>query len=562
MDLRSTGLTRSYWPSDTSTPVLDITVGDLLRAAASDAPDAVALVDGRPQPAERRTWTYRQLLTESERVARALLKRFAPGERLLIVAPNSAEWVILQMGAALAGIVLATANPAYRERELDYVLRRSHAAGVVATEQYRGHHIRATIERLAAELPHVRHVLVLECLDELLDQSPTRAPLPDVRPEDAAQIQYTGGTTGFPKAVLLHHRGIANTPNLVLTQAGMQIGDTWINVMPLFHVGGCVTTGLGIVGRRGAHVVLPEFQPGLVLELIEALGGNMSLLVPTMLVRVLEHPDLKRRDVSSVHTIVSGAAPVPAELIRRTKSAFGCQFTNIFGQTEVCGVVTTTRVEDTPEDQAETIGRAVPHVEIKIADPSTDEIVPVGTEGEICARGHQMMIGYLDDAEATAATLREDGWLHTGDLGSMDERGYVRITGRLKDMIIRGGENISPREVEEVLYTHPAVAEAIVLGVADAEWGEEVAAVVRAVNPAAPPSPIELRDHCRAQIARFKAPVLWAFVEAYPTTAAGKIQKFALREEIAAGRLALERVQSAPREAPPGPADTVRRVDP
>jgi fatty-acyl-CoA synthase len=270
--------------------------------------------------------------------------------------------------------------------------------------------------------------------------------------------------------------------------------------------------------------------------------------VPTMLLRVLEHPEIATRDLSTVHTIVSGAAPVPAELIRRTKRTFSCEFTNIFGQTEVSGVVTTTSVEDTPEDQAETIGRAIPNVELKIADPTTAEILPVGAEGEICARGHQMMIGYLDDPDATAATLRADGWLHTGDLGSIDERGYLRITGRLKDTIIRGGENISPREVEEVLYTHPAVAEAIVLGVPDPEWGEEVAAVIRPVDRSSPPSAAELREHCRSQVATFKSPALWAFVEAYPTTAAGKIQRFTLLDEIAAGRLVLERVRSGPRQ--------------
>jgi len=543
-----TTLTRSYWPANGSPPVLDITVGDLLRAAAAGAPETIALVDGCDDPAGRRRWTYAQLVAESEGVARGLLRHFRPGERLLIAAPNSAEWVLLQMGAALAGLVLATANPAYRERELDYVLRRSHAVGVVTADEYRGHDLRDTICRLTASLPHVRRVVSLSGVAELRSEALTGTPLPEVRPDDPAQIQYTGGTTGFPKGVLLHHRGIANTPNFVLTAAGMRTGDTWINVMPLFHVGGCVTTGLGIVGRRGTHVVVPEFQPALVLELIEALGGNMSLLVPTMLVRVLEHPEIATRDLSSVHTIVSGAAPVPAELIRRTKRAFSCEFTNIFGQTEVSGVVTTTRVEDTPEDQAETIGRAIPHVELKIADPTTAEILPVGTEGEICARGHQMMIGYLDDPDATAATLRADGWLHTGDLGSMDERGYLRITGRLKDTIIRGGENISPREVEEVLYTHPAVAEAIVLGVPDPEWGEEVAAVIRPLDRSSPPSASELREHCRSQVARFKAPALWAFVEAYPTTAAGKIQKFTLLDEIAAGRLVLERVRSGPRE--------------
>ena len=536
--------TRSYWRAGTSPPVLDMTVGDLLRAAASEVPQANALIDGCGDPAERRAWTYAELLDDSEQLARGLLQHFQPGERVLIVAPNSARWVVLQMGAALAGLVLATANPAYQERELEYVLRRSQASGVIVAREYRGHDLLATMRRLVADLPNVRLALPLEELDDLSAGAPTIAPLPAVRSEDPAQIQYTGGTTGFPKGVLLHHRGISNTPNFVLTQAGMRTGDTWINVMPLFHVGGCVTTGLGIVARRGTHVVMREFEPALLLELFETLGGNISLLVPTMLVRVLGHPDISGRDLSSVHTIVSGAAPVPAELIRQTKRTFGCQFTNLFGQTEVSGVVSTTRVDDTPEDQAETIGQAVPHVEIKIADPLTDEIAPLGAEGEICARGHQMMIGYLDDPVATAATLREDGWLHTGDLGSMDERGYLRITGRLKDMIIRGGENISPREVEEVLYTHPGVAEAIVVGVSHPEWGEEVAAIVRPVDPAASPTARELRDHCRVQIARFKAPALWAFVESFPTTAAGKIQRFAVRDEIVAGRLRLDRIVS------------------
>ena len=537
-----TPLTQSYWPADRSKPVLDITVGDLLRSAAHDAPDTVAVMDGHPDRDRRRSWTYAELVADSERVARSLLERFQPGERLLIVAPNSADWVLLQMGAAMAGLVLATANPAYQERELDYVLRRSRAVGVVVADEYRGHDLPGTIGRLAAGLSHVRDVLRLSRLDELLRAAPAWSPLPEVRPDDPAQIQYTGGTTGFPKGVELHHRGLANTPNLVLTQTGMRTGDTWINVMPLFHVGGCVTTGLGIVGRRGTHVVVAEFQPALLLELFEVLSGNMSLLVPTMLVRVLEHPDLRRRDVSSVHTLVSGAAPVPAELIRRTKRAFDCQFTNLFGQTEVSGVVTTTRPDDTPEDQAETVGHPVPQVEIKIADPTTGEVLPIGVEGEICARGYQTMTGYLDDPEATAATLGDDGWLHTGDLGSMDERGYVRITGRLKDMIIRGGENISPKEVEEVLFSHPEVAEVIVLGVPDPEWGEEVAAVIRPVSTSAPPSAAELRDHCRGQIARFKAPALWAFVETYPTSAAGKIQKFELLDQVRAGRLVWERL--------------------
>jgi fatty-acyl-CoA synthase len=531
-------LTWSHTPADTSAPVHQRTVGDLLRQAAADAPRACALVDGVADPVARTEWTYAQLLADCEAVARALLGRFAPGERVLVVAPNSADWVLLQMGAALAGLVLATANPGYRDRELAYVLSRSGAVGVIVADEWRGHDLAATLRRLSDGRGEVREILRLAQWPELIAEGrATDTPLPVVRPADVGQIQYTGGTTGFPKGVLLHHRGMADAPELVLGQAGLRRGDTFVNVMPLFHVGGCVTTGLGIVAHRGTHVVAPEFTPGLFLELAETFQANVSLLVPTMLLRVLEHPDLTRRDVSSIHTIMSGAAPVPAELIRTTKRTFGCQFTNIFGQTEVCGVVTTTTPHDSPEDQAQTIGRAVKQVEIKIGRRGTGEILPIGEEGEICARGHQMMAGYLDDPAATAATIDIEDWLHTGDLGSMDARGYVRITGRLKEMIIRGGENVSPAEVEEVLYTHPAVAEAVVLGLPHPEWGEEIGAVVRLAPGRAAPDAGALREHCRAQIARFKAPSRWFFVDGYPTTAAGKVQKFVLRERIVAGEL-------------------------
>lgn len=534
-----TQLQTSYWPADRTCPIRDdLTMAVLLAEAAAEAPQQVALVDGVRDPAARRRWTYAELLADSTRLARSLLSTFEPGERILILAPNSAEWVVLQMAAGLAGLVLATANPAYQEREIDYVLRRSGAVGVVFADSYRGHDLRSTVNRLSANVPAIRALWRMSDWDALMALGDPSTVLPTVDAAAPAQIQYTGGTTGFPKGVLLHHRGICNTPSLVLKQCGMQLQDTWVNAMPLFHVGGCVTTGLGIIARRGTHVVAPEFDAQLVLDLFEQERANISLLVPTMLIRMLDHPSFGTRDMTSVHTLVSGAAPVPAELIRRTKLAFGCSFTNIYGQTEVSGVVTTTRTSDTPEDQAETIGQAVPQVEIKVSDPETGAVCPLGEEGEICARGHQMMTGYLDEPELTATTLDADGWLHTGDLGSMDERGYLKITGRLKDMIIRGGENISPREIEDVLFEHPDVLEAVVLGVPDESLGEIVAAVVR-VDPALGTAGVvaKLQDHCRSRIARFKSPSQWYLVDAYPTTAAGKIQKFALRDAIVSGEL-------------------------
>ena len=381
-----------------------------------------------------------------------------------------------------------------------------------------------------------------------------------MRPDDPAQIQYTGGTTGFPKGVLLHHRGIANTPNFVLTQAGMRTGDTWINVMPLFHVGGCVTTGLGIVGRRGTHVVVPEFQPALILELIEALGGNMSLLVPTMLragPRASGHDHA--RPLQRAHDrLRRGTRPGRADPPNQTSVQLRV---HEYLRPDRGARASSPRraCEDTPEDQAETIGRAVPHVELKIADPATAEILPIGAEGEICARGHQMMIGYLDDPQATAATLREDGWLHTGDLGSMDERGYLRITGRLKDTIIRGGENISPREVEEVLYTHPGVAEAIVLGVPDAEWGEEVAAVIRPVDPSSPPSAVRSCGSIAARRSRgSRHPLCGRSSRPTPPRPRARSRSSPCSTTIAAGRLVL-RALSSP-EPPREPMASSRHV--
>jgi fatty-acyl-CoA synthase len=360
---------------------------------------------------------------------------------------------------------------------------------------------------------------------------------PEVAPGDPVQIQYTSGTTGFAKGALLHHRGAVNAARLSAERAGLQEGDTWVDPIPLFHVGGSVLAQLGALSRRGAHVVLPGFDPGLVLELVEAEQGNLLLAVPTMLVALLDHPDRPRRDLSSIRTVMSGSSTVPAELVRRTKSLLRCDFSILFGQTELHGVLTQTLPTDSDEDQAETIGLPLPHVEVKIADPDSGRPLEAGEQGEICARGYQSMLGYFEMPEATAVALDEEGWLHTGDLGSMDERGYLRITGRLKDLIIRGGENIHPAEVEQVLAAHPAVTAVAVLGVPDPTWGEQVAAVVQPHPEAAAPTIAALHAHCRETLAAFKTPKLWFLVDEHPLTPSGKIQKFVLRERIAAGEL-------------------------
>jgi fatty-acyl-CoA synthase len=523
----------------------ETTLGDLLRVAAAEHPGRVALVDAGPEPAQRRSWTYAELLSTAERVARALLVRFRPGERLAIWAPNCAEWVLLQQGASLAGLVLVTVNPANRQRELDYVVRQSRAAGIFFVPEYRGFDMAAAVRTARATAPELREAVSFADWAEFLATTDAIKILPAIAPGDPAQIQYTSGTTGFPKGALLHHRGIVNASRFVARGAGATEGAVWINAMPMFHIGGGALTEIGTFAFRGTYVLMPAFDAGLLLELVETYQGTITLVVPTMLSDLLSHPDLGKRDTRSLLSIMSGASFVPADLVTRAKEALGCQFSIVFGQTELHGVITQTDLDDSADDQSRTIGRPLPMVDVKITDPDSGATLPVGTRGEVCARGYQTMLEYFEQPEQTRLTLSGDGWLRTGDLASMDERGYLTITGRLKDMIIRGGENIYPRELEDVLGSHPGVAAVAVVGVPDDTWGEQVGAViVPAGHPA--PSPDALRVYCRERLARFKAPSFWYFVSDLPTTATGKIQKYVLKERIERGELAGTETVSLP----------------
>jgi fatty-acyl-CoA synthase len=490
-----------------------------------------------PDPGTRRRWTYAELLTDSERVARALLARFRPGERVAVWAPNIPEWVLLEFGAALAGIVLVTVNPALRRRETAYVLAQSRSVGLFYFDEFRGNPMAATVAQLRPELPELRDAVSFSAWDEFLAAGDPSMRLPEVRPGDPAQIQYTSGTTGFPKGAHLLHRGITNNARFTFARAGMRRGAAWVNPMPLFHTGGCVLGVLGPVWFRGTHVPVLAFEPGMVLELIEAERAYGFGAVPTMLIAMLEHATFRSRDLSSLGVVVSGGSTVPADLVRRIEGALGVKISIVFGQTELSPVVTQTRLSDTPEDTALTIGQPLPQVECRIVD-AEGKVVPVGVAGEFCARGYQVMREYFDKPEATAETIDADGWLHTGDLCAMDERGYFSITGRLKDMIIRGGENIYPREIEECLFAHPGVADVAVVGVPDERWGESVAAVVRAADPANPPAVDELFAFCRERLAPHKAPRHWYYIDAFPLTGSGKVQKFVLRERIAKHEIA------------------------
>lgn len=521
----------SYWVAPEQVELWDETVGQMIDRVAAEHPDRDALVFHAPDTPPRH-WTYRQFVADSRRVARALLEHFAPGENIAVWSPNRAEWVLLQHGAARAGLRLVTVNPAYLGGETSYVLRQSRAKGLFYMPSYRGVDLAAIVAEIAPELNELRTAVSFDDWETFLDSADANTALPDPRPEDGTMIQYTSGTTGAPKGVLLSHKGLVNGARLVAERAELETGAISINSMPLFHVGGCGTMELGTFSRAGTYVLAPGFDAAHVLQLIEIHRGTVTLAVPTMLIGLLEHPARTQRDLSSLRTMVTGGASVSAELVRRVKSTFGCRFTITFGQTETSGPAIQTSVRDSEVDQAETIGRPLPSMEARIVDLTSGKPVPFGTQGEIHMRGPLVMLEYFDRPEDTAQTIDSDGWLHSGDLGSMDERGFVTITGRSKDMINRGGEKIYPREIEDLLFQHDAISDVAVVGVPDEKWGEHVAAVVRLKPDVPAPSALQLRTYCEQNLARYKIPVEWFTVDTFPQTPSGKIQKFVLCEQI------------------------------
>lgn len=527
-------LSVSSWPADTSQPVLETTVGGVLRSAEKRAGSAVALVEAVPDKAARRRWTYSSLLEESERVARALLGRFQPGERVAVWANNIPEWVLLEYGCALANLTLVTVNPALRPRELTYVLGQSRAAGIFMVPEFRGNPMAASLESARSSLPELREAVSFKDWEGFCVSGSKAEKLPEVQPDDIAQIQYTSGTTGFPKGAMLHHRGITNNARFFMQRRGPAAAAIAVNPMPLFHTAGSCMAVVGFPQFDCCHVLVPYFDPGLVLEVCESEQATAAAGVPTMLIAMMEHPDFRGRDLSRLQSVASGGSTVPADLVRRIESALGVTFTIVLGMTETSPVITQTWPQDTAEDKAETIGQPLPQAEVRIVDPATMETLPTGVTGELWVRGYQVMKGYFDKPAETAQAI-VDGWMRTGDLCSMDERGYLRVEGRLKDMIIRGGENIYPREIEELLFGHPTVAEVAVVGIPDPQFGEQVAAFVR---PAAGQTPTEadLFAYCREHLAAQKTPKYWVFLNAFPLTPSGKVQKFVLREEFLISR--------------------------
>ncbi len=448
-------------------------------------------------------------------------------------ASNIPQWVILELAAGLAGITVVTVNPALRLQELAYVLGQSQADGIFLVPAYRGSPMAEMVQKVRGDLPALREVVSFADWEAFCAEGAPDRALPEVSPHAPAQIQYTSGTTGFPKGAVLHHRGIVNNARLYTARLGLGPGSVQLTAMPLFHTAGCVMAVLGAVVTRGTLVLAPYFDPGLMLELIAAERPATVAGVPTMLIGMLDHPGFRPGRHGIGTAVVTGGAVVPPALVGRVEAAFGAPVSIVFAQTEASPVITQTSPQDTAEDRAHTLGRPLPQTEVKITDPASGQTVAPGITGEVCTRGYHVMTGYFRDPGKTAAAIDADGWLHTGDLASMDERGYCQIAGRLKDMIIRGGENIYPREIEQVLFEHPTVADVAVVGVPDATWGEQVAAFIRPA-PGQTPDPGELFAYCREHLAPHKTPRYWTVVEEFPQTPSGKIQKFVLRERFLA----------------------------
>ena len=528
-------LQTSYRERTTDAEVLDISTGDALRRAAAAAPDRTALIEVAPEgqasivgaASTTRRWTYAELLEDAELCASWLLNRFEPGEHICLWAPNVPEWIILQYGAALAGMVLVTANPALRADELRHVLDRSQSVALFHVGAFRGSDMAATATEVESS---VRDRIPMDDLLSRIRGEARTITLPAVAPESAAQVQFTSGTSGHPKGALLRHRSLVTNAAMVAHRIG-QADDIVLTPMPLFHTAGSVLGVLGAAATTSTLIIPLMFDPALMLRTIEREKATVIAGVPTMMAALLDQCSKKNYDLSSVRVAYSGGAPVPIELCRQVEKTIGAALVSVYGQTELSPIVCATGPSDSELDKAETSGLPLPQVDVRIADPDTGEVVPVGAEGEVQARGYQTMIGYIGQPDATMRTFLDDGWSRTGDLGRMDERGYIRITGRLSDMIIRGGENIYPVEVENALATHPAISQAAVFGIPDDYWGEIVGAVIIARSGASVPAAEDLVAHVRSKLSPQKTPTAWFTAANLPLTASGKVQKYVLSKQ-------------------------------
>ena len=525
-------LTQSLFPAQADTPYRPTTVAEMLNRQAQARGDALALREILADGSVGREWTYAGLLAEAERLGRALAARHERDARIAIFSSNIPEWVLMELAAPLAGLTLVTVNPALNRRELRYVLEQSRAEAVYFVPTVRDFDLTPIVEAACVDLPTIRHRILLTDHPTLFDGEATGV-LRKTTPDDVVQIQYTSGTTGFPKGALLHQHGLIQNAIAALGRWGVGPGDRILAIVPMFHTAGVVLV-LGGLGHGAALLLPPGFVPEMLVRVIDRDRPGFFSGVPPMIGGMIDEAERSGRDVASVRSIMVGGAMVAPELVSRTRKVFGAPIQIVYGQTETSLGITCAWMDDAAADLAGTIGQPLPHMDVAILDTRDNSVCPIGMQGEICCRGFNVMTGYNDNPEATAATIDADGWLHTGDLGTMDARGYLRITGRVKDMIIRGGENLFPAEIENALLEHDAILDAAVVGVPDETWGELVACFMRARGDERP-APAALKGFIRERLSPQKTPAYWIWVDQWPLTGSGKIQKFALREAFARG---------------------------
>ncbi|MFV9504471.1 MAG: AMP-binding protein [Oscillochloridaceae bacterium umkhey_bin13] len=546
----------SYVSGPSDRPLLGETIGAMFDRIVASFPENEALVVRQ----QGLRYTYRQLHAEVERCARGLMALgLNKGERVGIWSPNRAEWTIAQFATAKIGVILVNINPSYRLHELEYALTQSGCAALITAAQFRTSDYTAMLYDLAPELHHAQPgQLRAARLPELrtvirLSDEPSPGMLTwhelltagdSIRPEalaarqaeqqfdDPINIQYTSGTTGYPKGATLSHHNILNNGYFVARLMGFSEQDRLVIPVPLYHCFGMVMGNLGCV-THGSTMIYPSegFEPLAVLQAVQEERATALYGVPTMFIAELDHPEFERFDLSSLRTGVMAGSPCPIEVMKKVQSVMNMGEVEIcYGMTETSPVSTQTRIGAPLDKQVSTVGQVHPHVEVKIVDPISGHVLPRGEAGELCTRGYSVMLGYWNNDEATTKAIDRAGWMHTGDLATMDDEGYVKIVGRIKDMIIRGGENIYPREIEEFLYSHPKISDVQVIGVPDEKYGEEVMAWVR-LKPGESATEDEIKEFCRGQIAHFKIPRYIKFVEGFPMTVTGKIQKYLMRKQ-------------------------------
>ncbi|HEX3975651.1 MAG TPA: AMP-binding protein [Solirubrobacteraceae bacterium] len=530
-------MTDSYARGDTSAAMLDETIGANLDRAVAQFGDRDALISC----AQGRRYTYAELGSAVDELARALMAAgVATGDRIGIWSPSCVEWTLVQYATAKLGSILVNVNPAYRTSELEYALKQSGCRMLVAAPAFKTSDYRAMIEEVRDSLPELERVVFLDSpdWDELLagagavSAGDLRARSAALGPDDPINIQYTSGTTGYPKGATLTHRNILNNGYFVGEGCGYTEEDRVCIPVPFYHCFGMVMGNLGATTHGAAMVIpAPAFDPEATLKACAEERCTSLYGVPTMFIAQLDHPRFGDYDLSSLRTGIMAGSPCPVEVMKRVMDLMHMSEVGIcYGMTETSPVSTQTAYDDPLGKRVGSVGRVHPHVEVKVVDPEGGATVARGDPGELCTRGYSVMAGYWNDPERTAEAIDGDGWMHTGDLATMDDEGYVNIVGRSKDMVIRGGENVYPREVEEFLYSHPSVADVQVIGVPDQRYGEELMAWI-IPREGASLDVDAVREFCQGRIAHYKIPRYVKTVDAFPMTVTGKVQKFKMREQ-------------------------------